>query len=160
MSSLEKCLLRFSVHILIVCCCCCWVVWTACIFWRFSPYLSHHLKIFFSHSISCHYGFFTVQNLVSLIRSPCIFCFLSIVLADWPKKTFWQFMSKDILPVFSSSLWYHVLYLSLSHLSLCLCRAWECVLISLMSMQMFKLTSTTCWRDFFPFYILTSFVED
>ena len=46
LSSLEKCLSRFSVHILIVCCCCC-VMWTACVFWRFSPYLSHHLNFFF-----------------------------------------------------------------------------------------------------------------
>ena len=47
---------------------------------------------------------FTVQKLISLIRSRLfIFAFISIALGDWPKKTLLQFMSENILPMFSSS---------------------------------------------------------
>ena len=30
----------------VVCCLCCWVIKGVCIFWRLSPYGSHHLQIF------------------------------------------------------------------------------------------------------------------
>ena len=48
LSSLEKCLFRFSAHFSIgFCCCCCyWVVWAVCIFWKSSPCWWHHLQIF------------------------------------------------------------------------------------------------------------------
>ena len=46
MSSLEKCLLRFSDHFLIVlfCFCCCWIVWS--VYLKLSPGLLHQLQIF------------------------------------------------------------------------------------------------------------------
>ena len=47
---------------------------------------------------------FAVQKLVSLIRPHLfIFAFISIVLGDWPKKTVVQFMSENVLPMFSST---------------------------------------------------------
>ena len=57
----------------------------------------------FSHSICCLFILFmvsfAVQKLVSLIRSHL---FISIALGDRPKKTLVQFMSENILPMFSS----------------------------------------------------------
>ena len=46
---------------------------------------------------------FAVQKLISLIRSYLfIFVFISIVLWDWPEKTFVCSMSENVLPMFSS----------------------------------------------------------
>ena len=45
---------------------------------------------------------FTVQKLLSLIRSHLFsFAFISFVLGDRSKKTLLQFMSKNVLPMFS-----------------------------------------------------------
>ena len=62
----------------------------------------------FSHSVGRLFILFTVssavQKCVSLTRSRLfIFAFISIALGDWPKKTLLQFMSENILPMFSSS---------------------------------------------------------
>ena len=47
---------------------------------------------------------FAVQKLLSFIRSHLfIFVLISIALGDWPKKTLVQFMSQNILPIFSST---------------------------------------------------------
>ena len=60
----------------------------------------------FSHSRSCPYVFFmvsfVVQNLLSLIVSFVYFVFISITLGDGSKKIFLQFISKTVLPIFSS----------------------------------------------------------
>ena len=49
------------------------------------------------------YGFLCSERLRSLIRSHLfIFAFICIVLRDWPKKTLIQFVSENVLPVFSS----------------------------------------------------------
>jgi len=46
---------------------------------------------------------FAVQNLLNLIRSHLLtFAFISITLGDGSKKILLLFMSKDILPMFSS----------------------------------------------------------
>ena len=46
---------------------------------------------------------FAVQKLLNLIRSHLfIFAFISFALRDWSKKTWVQFMSKIVSPVFSS----------------------------------------------------------
>ena len=47
---------------------------------------------------------FAVQKLRNMIRSHLfIFTFIPIALGDWPKKTLLQFMSENVLPMFSSS---------------------------------------------------------
>ena len=48
-------------------------------------------------------GSFAVQKLLSLIRSHLfIFAFTSVILGDRVKKILLQFMSKNVLPIFSS----------------------------------------------------------
>ena len=74
---------------------------------------------FFSHCVGClsflSMASFVVQKLLSLIRFHFYFSFISFALGDWSKKILLQFMSKNVLPMFSSRnfLWYHVLYLGL-----------------------------------------------
>ena len=68
-----------------------------------------------------------MQNLTSLIRSNLFtFAFISCALRNWPKKTLIQFMSEYALPLFKP---YAIL-------SLFLCMAWECVLTSLIYIQL------------------------
>ena len=40
---------------------CCWAIWTVCIFWRLSPYLSHYLQIF-SPIQFCRLSFHCFKN--------------------------------------------------------------------------------------------------
>ena len=61
----------------------------------------------FSHSGSCLFVLFMVsfamQNLFSLIRSYFfIFAFIFFTPEGWSKKILLQFMSKNLLPMFSS----------------------------------------------------------
>ena len=61
---------------------------------------------------------------ICLIRSPVsTFAFISIALVKWPKKTVVQFMSENVLPLFSSGSFMvlHLIFKSLSHFSLFLC---------------------------------------
>ena len=86
---------------------CYWVVWAVCIVWKLSPCLVTSFADIFSHSVSCFFVlfivFFAVQKLISLIRSHLfIFGFISFALRDWAKKTLLQFMSENVLPMFSS----------------------------------------------------------
>ena len=104
MSSLEKCLLRYSAHFRLDCLFCrCWVIWTICIFWKLSPCQLHHLQVFSPvYSLSFCFDFFAVQKLVNLIRSHLLtFIFISVALGDSPKKTVVQFMSENALPMIS-----------------------------------------------------------
>ena len=103
MSSLEKYLFRSSTYFLIGLF---WAAGAVCRFWRLTPCQSFDLQIFspilwllFLFMIS-----FAVQNLLSLIRSHLfIFIFISITLGDGLKKLLLWFMSKNVLPMFSSS---------------------------------------------------------
>ena len=61
----------------------------------------------FSHSVGCLFVLFVVsfavQKLLSLIRSHLfIFVFISITLRDRSKKILLRFISKSVLPIFSS----------------------------------------------------------
>ena len=61
----------------------------------------------FSHSVGCIFilsmGSFSVQKLLSLFRSHLfIFVFIFITLGGGLKKILLQFMSKSVLPIFSS----------------------------------------------------------
>ena len=75
----------------------------------------------FSHSEGCLFVLFMVsfvmEKLVSLIGSHLfIFVFISISLGDWPKKSWYDFMSENVLPLMSSkSFTVSCLIQSLSH---------------------------------------------
>ena len=62
----------------------------------------------FSWSVICLFKIiiivsFAVQKLIGLIRSHLFnFAFISVALVDWPKKTLVQYVSENVLPVFSS----------------------------------------------------------
>ena len=104
---------------------------------------------------------FAIQKLVSLIRSQWfILAFLSVALVDWPEQTCVRFMSENVLPMFSSrSL--KVSYLkSFSHFEFILCVVWACVLVPLIFMPLTRIPSNSCWKDFFLFYVLASFVKE
>ena len=61
----------------------------------------------FSHSVGCLFILlmisFAVKKLLSLIRSHLfIFAFVSFALGGWSKNILLQFMSENVLPMFSS----------------------------------------------------------
>ena len=62
----------------------------------------------FSHCVCCLFILFmvsfAVQKPVNVIRNHLfIFVFISIALGEWPKEIFGEFMSENVLPMFSSS---------------------------------------------------------
>ena len=108
----------------------------------FSPI--HRLSFFFL-MVS-----FAVQKLVSLIRSWwLIFIFITVALRDGPKKTFALLMLENVCLCSLLGVWWClVLCLSLYAIWVYfLCMVWECVLVSLISMQLSSFPSTTYWRD-------------
>ena len=114
LSSLEKCLFRSYDNFLIKLCFFvgfffffwCWVLWTLCVL-EIKPLFVASFKSIFSHFIECTFILlmvsFAVQNLLSLIRSHLfIFAFIYFTLRDWSKKMLVWFMSRNVLPLFSS----------------------------------------------------------
>ena len=95
------------------------IFWSGCMFFDVELYarftyvgwesLIDHIicKYFLPFSIDCLFmlslASFAVQKLLSLIRPHLfIFAFISFALGDWSKKIFLWFVSKKVLPVFSS----------------------------------------------------------
>ena len=86
---------------LILCCMGCLYIW------GINPLSVASFENIFSHSKGCFFTLFmdsfAVQKLLSLTRSHLfIFVFIFITLGGGSKKTLLQFMSKCVLPVFSS----------------------------------------------------------
>ena len=93
---------------------------------------------------------FALQKLINLIRSRLyIFAFIPFVLEDWLKKTLVQFMSENVLPMFSSRNFMVscIIFKSLTILSLFLWMVWESVLMSLIYRQLSSFPNTTYWSN-------------
>ena len=104
MSSLEKCLFGSSIGTFVFSMLSC----MSCLYiWHINSLPVMSFANIFSHSVDCLFILsmisFAVQKLLSLIMSHLfIFAFISFALGDGSKKILLQFMSKSVLPMFSS----------------------------------------------------------
>ena len=108
MSSFEKCLFRSSAHFWLSCLSLI-LIFMSCLYMLDINPLSVTSANIFSHIIGCLFALFMVsfaaqKKLLSLISSQLfIFAFVSFALGDWSKKIELWFMSKYVLPIFSST---------------------------------------------------------
>ena len=111
MSFLKRCLLRSSAHFLIVLFGFLILSYMSCLYiLEINPLLVTSLANIFSHSIRCLFILFmvsfAVQSCAKAFKfnqvSVFIFVFISITLRDGSKKILLQFMSRSVLPMFSS----------------------------------------------------------
>uniref|UniRef100_A0A8D1VLW5 Uncharacterized protein n=1 Tax=Sus scrofa TaxID=9823 RepID=A0A8D1VLW5_PIG len=113
--SLEKCLLRSFAHFSIQLFVFLLLSYMSCLcILEIKPLSVALFAIIFYHSVGCLFVLlmisYSVQKLISLIRSHLfVFVFISIALGDCPKKTFVWLMSENVLRMFSSRSFYHVL---------------------------------------------------
>ena len=116
------------------------------------PLLVVSFAEFFTLSVGCLFALFmvsfAVKKLSSLIRSHLfIFAFISIAMGNWPKKILLWFMSETVLLMFYSKTFMIscLIFMSFSHFEY-LYMVRDCVLTSLIYMQLFNFSIITCWR--------------
>ena len=106
----------------------------------------------FSHSIGCllvlFWVSFAMQMLLSLVMSH-LFAVFSITLGNTSKQIFLWFMSKSVLPMFSSSSFIvsHLAFRSLIYFEFTFFMVLEYVLILFFYMQLSSFPRTTYWRN-------------
>ena len=122
MSSLEKCLFSSSAHFSIV------MLVFLLLSWKSSLHILEIMPLsvtsfanIFSQSVSCLLVLFVISFAITkacnlIMFHLFTFAFISFGLWDWPKKTLVQFMSENVLTMFSSSFIVSCLiFKSLSH---------------------------------------------
>ena len=113
-------------------------IYPSYLFWKFAKFLSifgFHLHIF-SHCIECssHFvdGFLCFLKAFKFDQTSFVYSFISFALGDWSEKILQGFLSKNILPMFSSRSFIMscLILRTLNHFEfICMCGIRECSLV-------------------------------